>query len=111
MNAETRQRRARLTRRVPAASMGPRSLTAETASGVTTSIDASMGPRSLTAETLTGGECAGSASMGPRSDERGNASATPGLMAAIAGKTQLQWGRVLMNAETRKPTALDVLLT
>ena len=45
------------------------------------------------------------ASMGPRSHERGN-----GLGRATdkAEKALLQWGRVLMNAETEKPPGHDV---
>ena len=63
---------------------------------------ASMGPRSHE----RGNICSTAlkrrrrnASMGPRSHERGNAD---GQVTEAAGNMALQWGRVLMNAETRK---------
>ena len=71
---------------------------------------ASMGPRSHERGNMGGGESGarlGDASMGPRSHERGNP-VRPKIRQYLYAS--LQWGRVLMNAETKEISGLDSVL-
>ena len=68
---------------------------------------ASMGPRSHERGNIRIGDSAWvsrAASMGPRSHERGNTTSDADVEKVLAGA--LQWGRVLMNAETWPRTSL-----